>query len=65
MPAGMAAFFCIFSLLAYHVAFSVKNATPSIWGLIASIITPIIVFIAIGVFVLFLNTNKAYEDMGY
>lgn len=65
LPAGMAAFFCIFSLFAYHISFSVENDPFSIWGLVASIIIPLVIFIGTGIFVLIVKTNEAYKDMGY
>lgn len=65
MPAGMAALFCIFSLFAYHISFAVENDPFSVWVVVASIITPLVVFICLGFFVFIFKANEAYKDMGY
>lgn len=65
LPAGMAALFCVFSLFTYQISFSAKNDAPSLWGLVASIIIPLIVFTGVGIFAYMFKTNEAYKDMGY
>ena len=65
MPAALAALFCIVSLFAYRISFSAENDPLSIWGLVTSIIIPLVVFIGTGFYLLILKTNEAYKDMGY
>jgi len=65
LSAGIAGVFCILSLFAYHTSFWVKDDTPSVWGLIASIIIPLVVFIGTGFLAFISKTNEAYKDMGY
>ncbi|WP_188512030.1 hypothetical protein [Enterobacter hormaechei] len=64
-PAGMAALFCVLSLIAYRISFLAQNDPPAIWELIASIIIPFVIFIGLGIFVFISKTNEAYEDMEY
>ena len=65
LPAVMAAFFCIISLLACQISFADKDDPLSIWLLIASIFIPFVLFISTGFLALILKTNEAYKDMGY
>jgi len=64
-PAGMAALFCVLSLIAYRISFPAQNDQPAIWELIASIIIPFVIFIGLGSFIFISKTNEAYEDMEY
>ncbi len=64
-PAGMAALFCVLSLIAYRISFTAQNDPPAIWELIASIIIPFVIFIGLGSFVFISKTNEAHEDMEY
>ncbi|MEG1212096.1 MAG: hypothetical protein RSE29_13335, partial [Leclercia sp.] len=65
MPAGMAALFCVLSLMVYQISFFTKDNIPSLWWLVASIIIPFVVFIGIGLFVFTVKNNEAYKAMGY
>lgn len=64
-PAALAGFFCIISLFAFQISYSVGNGPLSVWVLVASIFIPLVVFIGTGFFVFILKTNEAYKDMGY
>ncbi|HDS6852605.1 TPA: hypothetical protein QH025_002855 [Enterobacter cancerogenus] len=65
LPAGMAALFCVLSLVAYHISFTSKNETLTGWEIAAAIIIPIVLFIGTGVYVFIMKTSEAYRDVGY
>lgn len=64
-PAGMAALFCVLSLIAYRISFPAQNDPPAIWALMASIFIPFVIFIGMGIFIFISKTNAAYEDMEF